>query len=190
MSSETIFIMHITVLGFFAATSVVLVLTAALGIDTDSKEAKKEFLPIQIPSAAPFQKMTLANAHESQSHILFAGFTALFLSLFSCILLISADTHQVLVWRVVNGISALIHIRGTYMLIFETLKLNLHSFKRWILSIIGGSIGMLSLFAALGALPSLSSALAMIAILWMLAVASISFYSLIELRQASNALAK
>ena len=52
----------------------------------------------------------------------------------------------------------------------------------------GGGIGLSSVIAAAGMFPSLASAIVMVGILWTLAVASISFYSLLVLRQPVRSL--
>ena len=95
MSPETIFVLQITVLGFFATSEVVVVLTAAIGIDIEDAEVEEGKKNLESLEDAASRKVVLVNAAESQFHILFAGFTALFLSLFSCLLLVSASSHQV-----------------------------------------------------------------------------------------------
>ena len=121
------------------------------------------------------------NNHESSTvfHFMFGGLSALFISLLAIVALISMSNNHELAWRLMNGLSAIIHITGTIRLAIETRQLQELKKRGWIMTAVGGSMGIFNVAAAAGYLSTFSPTIFLLATMWALAVTAISFISLV-----------
>ena len=177
-SLEITYTMQIALLLGLAATAVILVLSAVVGIEIDdSVETASN------GDMAAEKRRYFDNVATAKFHMLFAGFTALFLSLFTCTLLVGFSDHQDTVWRIALGISALVHVNGTYRISKQNLHKRVKSVRPWVMSVVGTAFAIASTVAALGAWHSFFSVIVLLGIMWALIVTSVSFVSLLTIRQ-------
>ncbi len=191
LSEDVLYGSEIAVLAGFASTAVVLVLTSVLGIDVGRELRKltrllaEERVKATTPAVATPDATAGREEHfvfqvaEAKFHILFAGFTALFVSLTVCVLLIVLKDHQMLAWRISDVITLILHLNGATRLMQGTIKANDHTLKRWFMIAVGFVIATISLLAALGIFPAAQIAIVFIGILWTLVVTSVSFFTLL-----------
>ena len=96
--------------------------------------------------------------HESSTvfHFMFDGLSAVFMSLLAIVALISMSNNHELAWRLMNELGAIIHITGTIRIGIETTQMSELKKRGWILTIVGGTFGVLSATAAGGSLSTFS----------------------------------
>jgi len=178
VSPDIDYTMQISIFLGLAATAVILVLSAVVGIDMEANsqaESSSEETATQLSF--------LDTVAEARFHILFAGFSSLFLSLFTCVLLVGFSRHQDAVWRIALAVSALVHANGTYRVVEENLRKRIRSLRAWLTVLMGLAFAIVSAVAVFGFLPSLQTVILLLGILWALFVTSVSFVSLLTMRQ-------
>ncbi len=128
------------------------------------------------------------NSLDSSSvfHLLFAGLSTLFLSLLAIVSIISLKDNLDLAWRVNNGLSAMVHIIGTFRLNRETWHVREMKRRGWIMTVIGWTVAGFSVAATAGYLSDLNSTIFLLATMWALAVCAISFIALVMTRPKSS----
>lgn len=119
--------------------------------------------------------------HESSTvfHFMFAGLSAVFMSLLAIVALISMSNNHELAWRLMNGLGAIIHLTGTIRIGIETSQMHELKKRGWILTAVGGTFGIFSAAAASGFLSTFSPTIFLMGTMWAIAVTAISFISLV-----------
>lgn len=163
MTPEQIIEFQFFLLLGFAATATTLV--GFIGLVFSSDRRKNESL----------------NNHDSSSvfHFMFAGLSSLFMSLLAIVALLSMSNNQELAWRLMNGLSAIIHLSGSIRLGIESWRVHELKKRGSITTAVGGTMGVLGVAAAAGYLSSLSPTIFLLGTMWALAVTAISFISLV-----------
>lgn len=200
ISNDVLFASEITLLVGFSSAAIILVLTATFGMDSakDIRMLKKLLISeskleleephLDSPVAAGRQKGKLTRA-EARHHVMLAGFSALFISLFVALLLCSLNGHAALVWRLSAVITLVLHLNGTFRLISFTRHNHQFSLSRIGMIAAGFVISGGNLVTVLGMWPTEAAAngfwtaaapfFVLIGIFWTLIVASISFMALL-----------
>lgn len=122
------------------------------------------------------------DGHEASAnfHFMYAGINALFISLLAVLTLQALSQNLDLAWRLLNGLSALVHVVGTFRLATETWRHNkLERYRGWLLIVIGTLVAALNIAAAAGQLPGAQVTIFLLATLWLLAINTLSFITMI-----------
>ncbi|CAB4844894.1 unannotated protein [freshwater metagenome] len=189
ISSDILFGSEIALLVGFSSAGIILVLTATFGLDSakDLRSIKKvmaaqsTLIPDVQKTHQPLEgsREEIKFSHtEAQFHVLFAGFTALFVSLFVGVLLCSFSEHLALVWRLSAALTALLHFNGTIRIILATQRSQKVSPIRVGMIATGLGIAIVNTVTTLGLWSVMAPFFVLFGIFWTLVVSSISFMTL------------
>ena len=112
-------------------------------------------------------------------HFMYASLSALFLSLFAAVVLVSSAEEGHVGWQICNFFSGAIHLVGGSRLALETLRHRTEVLRSAATSITGLGFALASFVAAAGFLSREESLIFMLATLWTLDVSVIAFLSLL-----------
>lgn len=189
ISSDVLFGSVISLLIGFSSAGIILVLTATFGLDSakDLRSIKKDMVShdstdLDVEKTRQpedgIQKDLKMSHTEAQYHVLLAGYTALFLSLFVGILLCTFSDHLALVWRLSAAVTTLVHANGTIRIFLSTQQSKKVSLmKVWMIST-GLVITIVNMATTLGHWSSIGPFFVLFGIFWTIVVASISFMTL------------
>jgi hypothetical protein len=119
--------------------------------------------------------------HESSAlfHLLFSALSALFLSLFTAVLLTYSAADEHFAWRIANTLSGFVHLLGAGRLVVEMSQQKSGMQRGIVASTIGIGTAGASFMAAAGYLAREEALIFMLATLWALGVTVIAFVSLL-----------
>jgi hypothetical protein len=112
-------------------------------------------------------------------HFMYASLSALFLSLFAAVVLVSSAAEEHMGWQICNFLSGAIHLVGASRLALETVRHRTEVLRSAGTSLTGLGFALASFVAAAGYLSREESLIFMLSTLWILGVTVIAFLSLL-----------
>jgi hypothetical protein len=170
---------QVSVLGYFSGVSITLVLSVIVAMRSGPYGARPT-------DTAPTREVFDANAAEF--HVLFAGFTAVFLSLIAMVLLTTIKGHDDVVWRFIIAINGLLHVNGSYRLLGHHLAARWFSKQRVAMLAIGCTNAAVSFLVVAGFLGEAQPLVLFLGILWAIAATALAFLSWLKSRQPIGSL--
>ena len=119
-------------------------------------------------------------------HFMFAGLGALFISLVTALSLVCFPGSEGLVWRLANGVGALMHIGGAGRLALESKRGETALRGGRMVSVCGLVAGTFSLLGSAGPLSGIGNFVFLLSTAWTLGVTVVSFVSLLTSARASE----
>jgi len=169
---------QISVLGYFSGVSITLVLSGIVAMRSGGSGPRP---------TDPASTRTAFDANAAEYHVLFAGFTAVFLSLFAMVLLSTIRGHDDVVWRFIIAVNGVVHVNGSYRLLGHHLTERRFSQQRVAMLVIGCANATASFLVVAGFLGGVQPLVLFLGILWAIAAAALAFLSWLKLRQPSAA---
>jgi hypothetical protein len=169
---------QISVLESFSGVSITLVLSVIVAMRSGTSGARPTDTS---PAKAAFDE------NAAEFHVLFAGFTAVFLSLIAMVLLTTIKGHDDVVWRFIIAINGVLHVNGSYRLLGHHLAARRFSKQRVAMLAVGCANATASFLVVAGFLGGAQPLVLFLGILWAIAAAALAFLSWLRLRQPSAA---
>ena len=128
------------------------------------------------------------SVHDASAifHFMFAGLGALFISLVTALSLVCFPGNEDLIWRLANGVGALMHLGGGGRLVLETMRGETSLRGGPVVSTCGLVAGVFSLLSSAGYLSGIGNFVFLLATSWTLGVTVVSFVSLLMSGRASE----
>lgn len=173
---------NVATLGDFAAIAVGFVIAAVLEAESPSLRTAREREPAEGLAEAAATEAAIGQLGDFKFHVIFAGVTTIFLSLFTAALVINLSDYSEAI-RIGLGLSVFVHVTGTSKVIRQAIRakeLTLFSFS---MILMGAIFSIAGLIGVAGLVPGEQGLILYMSILWTLGIAAIAFFSMLALRR-------